>query len=320
MKFISLITFMVLSSPVIANILNLSTECQSLRFNPKVGYIFFNTDDGDSIDCNQIQIILNTTREIAKLSPIDFGPVDYEIIEMGWDASNLINYIYLPQNFERYNSEGSYFLNQPLANNYLAHEYGHSIFNEMIRQHHSDLNESFTIIQKNNSKIIQKNILLAQGKLEEATSLADDIANKEIEIFTSAKIMTPIFKVVAMSELFSDLVAVLYAEDLQAFSKAASGQFADPQEKESNKLRDFSLNHPLEHWDNDEKHDLYAPTRSFIGKRLRFPMSLDRKKKILKKLLDIMKDQLSYESQTENRTPQELNQVLINKLKSINFP
>lgn len=197
----------------------------------------------------------------------------------------------------------------------LAHELGHSIFIEYLALNFKELNNSVDDIKSYNQLGNKVRELFSQNKLEKVRALNLIFEEKEVEVFRAKTVLSPIMLILFMSELFSDLVSVLYAEDLQAFSKAAAGQNPTKEQIADNLVRDFSQNISTANWNNNESHDLYSPVRCSLGEKLKFPMSANEKRIILSLVLRVMTKELilTYQS-NETKSIMELKNRLIDLL------
>lgn len=304
------------SSVAFASYLDYSSFCTDSQVRSPLRYIFLDTEEGDKFDCKKIEKYLEAIYVLNKMSPVGLKDISLNITEKYWDASNLVNLISFPQDFERSNDRGEYVLNQQLSENYLAHEFGHSIFNEYLARYFPEFKLGIDQIKENNLISEKVKINFIKGDDDEAGRLFTMLEEREIETFTSDKVMLPIFHVVPMAELFSDLVSVLYAENLKAFSSAASGQHAGHVQAQENLARDFSHEMYSIGWEDSEAHNLYGPTRSYIGQNLKIPKDIKNKKILLEKILKVMATELvgTFPAKT-NGTPEKLNLRLIKLLE-----
>lgn len=279
--------------------------------------IYLDFEQGEDFECRTIKLQLEAISQISTLSPIKFPPISLNITEESWDASNLINLMNFPEKFIHSNTTDEYVLNSQLTKNYIAHEYGHSIFVEYIARDFPELLYSINRIKNHNMLGNKIKFLKTHNGHIEAQKLEFIYERQDIEIFTDSKVMNPIKHIVAMSELFSDLVSVLYAQDLQAFSKAAAGQFPTHDQINEYKPRDFSQYFEVEKWSDSEAHNLYAPIRSYIGSQLTFPMSHKNRRHIIRRMLEIMSKELvqTYGKQ-DKESVIELNKRLLYLIKN----
>jgi hypothetical protein len=266
------------------------------------------------IKCHRVENYLNVIKAINKFNPAKVPSITFSIELNNDDASNISENIKIPYQLTSYDSDGEFQLSQSLSNNYLAHEYGHSIFNKLVGTVFNPLKNSLLQLEKLNQ--LQYTIFdsIIKNKVELAERLENELIIKEEIVYTDDEILDPIFHILPLSELYSDLVAVLYANDLQAFSKTYIGKNPSQNNIEEASLRDFSENHTLETWDNESRHAYYAPTRTVLGKKIKFPLSDSSKKILLKKFADIMILEVMEKWQREILSPYQNNKDLIQKI------
>ena len=268
-----------------------------------------------SIPCEKLKQDLRNSEEILNLSPIAIPKITISLSLEGEDASNKAEHLEIPVYIYSYDKSGRFELSNSVRKNYLAHEIGHSIFNEIIRSEINGLTDSLLGLEKLNQlryQINQSEMGLNQSQQE---SLRLELEQKEESFFTTDKYLDPIFKILPLSELFSDLIAVLYAEDYGAFAKTYLGEHPTENQWERASYRDFSFEHNLETWDNSSRHEYYAPTRSYLGSKIEFPMPIESKRKLIDDLGRMMGKFLAKDQDLENLSPKENNILIIKRIK-----
>ena len=266
------------------------------------------------IKCNTISNYLSVIKRINNFTPVKITPLTFSIEFNNDDASNISEHVKIPFQLMSYDKDGDFRLSQSLSNNYLAHEYGHSIFNKLIGSVFSPL--KISLIQLENLNQFQYKIydLKMNNDTQLTERLENDLQRREEVVYTDDLVLDPIFHILPLSELYSDLVAVLYANDLQAFSKTYIGKNPSQSNIDEASFRDFSATHNLETWNNESRHAYYAPTRSILGQKINFPLSDSSKAILLKKFADIIILEVMEKWQRDTLSPYQNNQDLIQKI------
>lgn len=130
----------------------------------------------------------------------------------------------------------------------VAHEYGHLLFHLNLLQRFPEY---------------EAHILAAQSEhmAELVPSLPPDL---------SGPVYTDVQRVLnfesAYSEFFSDVIAVLYVEDLRGVTQALHHTGMDPSLQYQVRARDFSARMRAKGWTREERHEFFGPARSMLGK------------------------------------------------------
>lgn len=189
----------------------------------------------------------------------------------------------------------------------LVHEYGHALLKVRLEQEfHQDFNGLFWELADISAESLE-NIRLgisSRGIQARGNHLA---GTEEFQIF---------FKhYPAYSELYADLVAILYFDDPSAMSSAmnfaAHGRF-----QSSVTLRDFGRENTMEEIiTSNDPHTALSLARSHLGKWVRTKRSWEEKKQLLKTVEDIIVENLRKDLQEEEiRSIQEINAAITKAL------
>jgi hypothetical protein len=185
----------------------------------------------------------------------------------------------------------------------LAHEYGHVVFYEYVTPRLAThpltikmtklaeaAGEELINAKKNNP--LADNEKVAHAKKNENLRRVV-LKNSELPNFLNSDAAR------SYHELFADFIAILHSNDLNAISnylKVSRGKFVES--------RSFTSNFEANNWTNmvdsnkelNSAHAFFAPTRSFLGKKLldKWPLNNSEKQKIIKQIADVIIDELSY--------------------------
>lgn len=167
----------------------------------------------------------------------------------------------------------------------LHHEYGHEVFHENLKATNPLYHKNVQILQKYRdlsqrkrelqNKEATAEELLAVGM--EIDKLRPSIPKAEIDkLFTGA-----------YHELYADLVTVVTTGDLNAMKKLILN--SDTADLEEANARSFEFQTPLEGWDYETPHFVFAPTRSYLGSKIK--QGVEDKAAFLKKAYDVISKQ-----------------------------
>ncbi len=258
--------------------------------------------------------------------------------------------------FERVADDGQVFSKHPIyTRNILAHEYAHIVLTHNLRlrapdyvakrkQAYSILKEKYLepalkILQETETQIerLQEDLSLAARSrqrdkvkiLNRYLAVARQKARSlrsEVEQYMSADLFTSDPSISldgAYAETFSDLVAVVYAKDPNAVSKALLGMGLDPNLHDSADLRDYD-NEALDTqtWNVTEKHSILSPTGRYLWENyLQSPLYKHDYGKVLTIFFRAIELEIFERfADPQMHTPMELNARLQQKIRSIMPP
>ena len=311
MKYLIFLIAILITIPSFARVKKVQTKCPNFKKSIHIKEIYLLEDN---INCDTISIYNQTIDDLSKLSSIKIPLITFSLSKSGDDAMNRVEHIEIPDELMSFDQNGEYILSNNLKLNYLAHEYGHSIFNKFIEQEFKELRPALEGIQYFNELYFDRDDAEIAHNQQKVDELSLQIDNEELDFYTNDEILSPLKHILTYSELFSDLVSVLYSNDLQGFAKTFYRDGSNQSFIERASFRDFSASHDLETWTNSDRYSFFAPTKSFIGTFLNFPMSIEDKKRFLKNMSKIICEQIRETWQKEELSPKHLNQRLINRI------
>ena len=153
-----------------------------------------------------------------------------------------------------------------------AHEFGHIIFDKLMTKSFLEIKPFYNYMSAYNKLLIEQ-----QNPFYEDFSSIWNLWSSEAELVRG------IYK--PYSELFADLVAVLYKDDKEIMSKTYNMPGIDEPNRKLLKLYDFkSKENDTHEYNGDDIHFVFSKTKLVIGKMFEFPMSNIQKKNLLHKV------------------------------------
>ncbi len=190
-----------------------------------------------------------------------------------------------------------------------AHEIGHSFFSTWLA---------------NDFEAIQgfRDYMKASGEIQ---------TRKQDPNFDTTKELAPKWKSdfarardiqVPYSELFADLIAVLYANDVMAMAQAMLAPAMPDAESAKTSYYAFTGKYALSAWDQSEVHYFFAPTRAYIGEHLlKFPMDTKQKTLVVQKVYQACLGEIQKYWKSSKALPSSAaaNESLIQTLSTLDF-
>jgi hypothetical protein len=224
---------------------------------------------------------------------------------------------------------------------WFVHEYGHSMLNQRLVKDlpvfrtFYDARESLHLMEDRLTEIydrfaslsheyqdaqIDNNVRLIESiKLEFEDLIVEEKTVKEkIKVGIVANNTNPNFIVLqsindGYHEYFADLVAVLTFNSPTAFSDSMFMENASLEYVEKQLQRDFTHEHLVKGWHEDDSHGLLAPTRYFFWSNL-WPTNRDDYsiKMVLEKVYNVILSEIERRLETESKqSPEEVNRNFI---------
>jgi len=175
-----------------------------------------------------------------------------------------------------------------------AHELGHGVFNELIREdwplYDQFIKDDLEIMVQGDKffksweKVDQLKTDILNLHLPEDEALINKIKDEINKISNEQKTLTDLIEdlnnkmiknkmylqlrsiISPYHEFFADLVGIFYANNPQAMYLALTYNGIDLELDNNAKAMDFTIDHPVETWNDSEVHNLLAPTRYFVWK------------------------------------------------------
>lgn len=186
-----------------------------------------------------------------------------------------------------------------------AHEFGHKVFNEKLINRFPAISDFHRYMVAHDEYSIQ-NLDPTSDNYQQVKSLwTQDAA-------LARDIQKP------YTELFADLVAVLYADDGSAMKKTMTLKGMPDNEKRKTRLYDFLANISLDEYTGNDVHLVFGPARSYIGSQLlNFPMSLQEKQNVLNLVASSMLEEMNqlWTTRTKPTDFESLNLSFIDRLR-----
>lgn len=274
-----------------------SVACEGQAVAPLREVIFYKTSEDCTLFRRLNQVLTNLTE---RLSP---GPTVSLILRDKATNASFDNghIIWLPKTlYARSGPDQEHAATPSQLATVLVHEYGHALLKVRLEQEfQEDFGGLFWELADISSESLE-NIRMgisSRGIQARGNHVA---ATEEFQIF---------FKhYPAYSELYADLVAILYFDDPSAMSSAmnfaAHGSF-----RNSVTLRDFGRENSLEEIvASNDPHTALSLARSHLGRWVRTKRSWEEKKQLLKAVEDIIVDNLRKDIYSEaSRSIQDIN-------------
>jgi len=311
MKYLIFIIAIFITIPSFAKVKKVQIKCPNFKKSIHIKEIYLLEDN---INCETISIYNRTIDELSNLSSIKIPLITFSLSKSGDDAMNRVEHIEIPDELMSFDQNGEYILSNNLKLNYLAHEYGHSIFNKFIEKEFKELRPALEGIQHFNELYFERYDAEIAHHQQRVNELNLQIDNEELDFYTNDEILSPLKHILTYSELFSDLVAVLYSNDLKGFAKTFYRDGSNQSFIERASFRDFSATHDLDTWTNTDRHSFFAPTKSFIGTFLKFPMTIEKKRSLLTHIGKIITEQIIETWNQNELSSKQLNIMLIEKI------
>ncbi len=186
-----------------------------------------------------------------------------------------------------------------------AHEFGHIVFNEII------INQFPAISDFHRYMVAHDEI-----SIQSLNPTSDNFQQVKFLWTQEAGLARDILK--PYTELFADLVAVLYANDGSAMKRAMTLNGMSEIEKYNARLYDFYAKIALDDYTGNDVHLVFGPARSYIGSHLlKFPMSLQQKQNVLSIVASSMLEEMNqlWTTRTKPTDFRSLNLSFIDRLR-----
>lgn len=187
------------------------------------------------------------------------------------------------------------------------HEFGHIVFNEIL------IDKFPAILDFNRYMKAHDNF-----SIQNLDPTSDNYQHVKALWSEDAELARDIQK--PYTELFADLVAVLFANDASAMRRAMTLEGMPKREKLKARLYDFNSDISLEDYTGDDEHLVFGPVRSHIGRQfLKFPMANKDKQTVLNIVATSMIEEMNqlWSTRTKPADFRALNLSLIERISSL---
>lgn len=249
------------------------------------------------------------------------------------------NRLVVPFQFLKKSPKGKSLVKHPkYTHAVIAHELGHLFFNRLMdlepsawyggdfqnfrqktmeirKQRNQDAKARYDVLDAELAKIKENNLVRAREVESEMRAISKRMGDQGLIGMLSGRPLD-----VPYSELFADLVSVLYIGDLAADRDSSFFSGDDKQSHDAAELRDFSRHFEIQGWSKGEEHSTLAPTRSYLGAILKsLPRSHSAKSRFLKNVAKCIALELRdrFEHELFDLTPEEVNRRLVDRMQAI---
>lgn len=272
-------------------------------------------EEGEYVSCAELKQYERILKKV-KLFLSDAPPVILSIKRSDSNASfDMGQVIHIPRRLEFNGKYGESYQSSFVAiDSILAHEYGHAVFNERLKDQdfYKDL---YTITKKMSRLELLINTFIGDRAILYGHKQEHD---KLLNVFRDSQKLTSTRRVVnAYNELFSDVVAVYAFNNKSAITSALYYEEMTDQGFELVLARSFESNSiTSSNVVTTEAHALFSETRQFIGRWL-WPSNNKEKSKNIDKIFKVIAEEIEARLSLENLSfdPIEANSTLINKLR-----
>jgi len=325
----------------------LSLKAFALEVDCKYTKYFKNITTEELHSCDLIDaygLRLNALAKFNKIQPLIHLNISKE--GMGASFSNS-GFIYISNKLYalKDDSKTKVYRNREANITTFIHEYGHAVLHSLLLDNYefySRYRDAQLDLEKVNSKLNEvvelskelREITVKNGytleEVNEAKLKLSPLMGQyfslgfQIDQLTSQLKSHPIYKKIEqrihpIHEFYADVITSLVNSDPETMYNAIIYNGMNSKKRESYKYRSFLNDSKLEEWDNNQKHALFAPSRSYLGKVISFSTLTINEKRIILNALN--KAVISYIDQTweiEDLSSKEMNSIMIESIKAFN--
>ncbi|WP_374029390.1 hypothetical protein [Bdellovibrio bacteriovorus] len=241
-------------------VLLLSPSSYAAEACPNVGGVVQAVHFLKETDCELAEDVSEAFNDMAKIfgvapkvTLVIGGPMDNASFDNGY----VIRLPYRMVFYGQYGTEHP----MPIVNlvTCAAHEYGHAIFHEYVRN--TFKNEFSSLLEKFNS-LSARSLKMLQGEKDEAY-------HSDLRALAETRDYQRFHSLISYSEFYADVLAVYLKKDKSAMFSALYYHEMSIFQYNFTRMRDFEGQSDLR-WENlmHEEHSWFAITRAFVGEKL----------------------------------------------------